>query len=78
MYRLRWLFGGICLWLALTVAAQDKQTQLEQLRTEMYRLYGTDSLDRFMDTTTKLREVATHVGEAEPSDDITLLCLRIT
>ena len=24
-----------------------------------------------------LREVATHVGDAEPSDDITLLCLKI-
>ena len=63
MYRLRWLWGGICLWLALTVAAQDKQTQLEQLRTEMYRLYGTDSLDRFMDTTTKLRKVAQKAGD---------------
>jgi serine phosphatase RsbU (regulator of sigma subunit) len=24
-----------------------------------------------------LREVATHVGDAEPSDDITLLCLKV-
>ena len=63
MNRLRLLFGGFCLLLAMTVAAQDQQAQLEQLRKEMYRLYGTDSLDRFMDTTTRLKKAAQQAGD---------------
>lgn len=49
--------------LTLTVAAQDLRTQVEHLRSEMYRLYSTDSLQRFMDTTTRLKEVAQTVGD---------------
>ena len=63
MFKLRWLCGGFCLWLALTAAAQDKQTQVEQLRTEMYRLYGTDSLEKFIDTTHKLKKAALAAGD---------------
>ena len=44
MCRLRWLCGGILMLLTLTVSAQDLRTQVEQLRTDMYRLFGTDSL----------------------------------
>ena len=63
MFRLRWLCGGILMLLTLTVAAQDLRTQVEHLRSEMYRLYSTDSLQRFMDTTTRLKEVAQTVGD---------------
>lgn len=49
--------------LTQTVAAQDLRTQVEQLRTDMYRLYGTDSLQRFMDTTNKLKKVAQTAGD---------------
>jgi serine phosphatase RsbU (regulator of sigma subunit) len=49
--------------LTLTVAAQDLRTQVEQLRTDMYRLYGTDSLQRFMDTTNKLKKAAQAAGD---------------
>ena len=55
--------GGILMLLTLTVAAQDLRTQVEHLRSEMYRLYSTDSLQRFMDTTTRLKEVAQTVGD---------------
>ena len=63
MFRLRWMCGGILMLLTLTVAAQDLRTQVEHLRSEMYRLYSTDSLQRFMDTTTRLKEVAQTVGD---------------
>ena len=63
MCRLRWLCGGILMLLTLTVSAQDLRTQVEHLRSEMYRLYSTDSLQRFMDTTTRLKEVAQTVGD---------------
>ena len=63
MFRLRWLCGGILMLLTLKVAAHDLRTQVEQLRTDMYRLYGTDSLQRFMDTTNKLKKVAQAAGD---------------
>ena len=63
MFRLRWMCGGILMLLTLTVAAQDLRTQVEHLRSEMYRLFSTDSLQRFMDTTTRLKEVAQTVGD---------------
>ena len=63
MFRLRWMCGGILMLLTLTVAAQDLRAQVEHLRSEMYRLYSTDSLQRFMDTTTRLKEVAQTVGD---------------
>ena len=56
----------LCIMLMLLsamAAAQDKRTTLEHLRSEMYRLYSTDSLQRFMDTTTRLKEVAQTVGD---------------
>ena len=51
--------------LSVMAAAQDKRTTLEHLRSEMYRLYSTDSLQRFMDTTTRLKEVAQTVGDEQ-------------
>ena len=63
MFRLRWLCGGILMLLTLTVAAQDLRTQMEQLRTDMYRLFGTDSLQRFMDTSDRLKEMAQKTGD---------------
>ena len=51
--------------LSIMAAAQDKRTTLEHLRSEMYRLYSTDSLQRFMDTTTRLKEVAQTVGDEQ-------------
>ena len=55
--------GGILMLLSMVAVAQDKHTQLEHLRSDMYRLYSTDSLQRFMDTTAKLKEVALAVGD---------------
>ena len=63
MCRLRWLCGGILMLLTLTVSAQDLRTQVEQLRTDMYRLFGTDSLQRFMDTSDRLKEMAQKTGD---------------
>ena len=54
---------GILMLLTLTVAAQDLRTQEEQLRTDMYRLFGTDSLQRFMDTSDRLKEMAQKTGD---------------
>ena len=55
--------GGVLMLLSMVAVAQDKHTQLERLRADMYRLYSTDSLQRFMDVTTKLKEVALAVGD---------------
>lgn len=63
MCRLRWLCGGILMLLTLTVSAQDLRTQVEQLRTDMYRLFGTDSLQRFMETSDRLKEMAQKTGD---------------
>ena len=63
MFRQRLLCGCIVMLLSVAVAAQDQQVQLENLRSEMYRLYGTDSLQRFMDTTNKLKKVAQAAGD---------------
>ena len=52
--------------LPLTAGAQKGDAaELERLRSEMYRLYATDSLDRFMATTDRLKEVARRVGNEE-------------
>ena len=63
MCRQRWLCGGILMLLTLTVSAQDLRTQVEQLRTDMYRLFGTDSLQRFMETSDRLKEMAQKTGD---------------
>lgn len=63
MHRLRWFCVSLLMLLSVMVVAQDKHLQLEQLRSDMYRLYSTDSLQRFMDTTTELKEVALAVGD---------------
>ena len=57
MYKLRCFWGGVLMLLSMVAVAQDKHTQLEHLRSEMYRLYSVDSLQRFMDVTTKLKDV---------------------
>ena len=59
---------SLILWvmLPLTAGAQKGDAaELERLRSEMYRLYTTDSLDRFIATTDKLKEVARRVGNEE-------------
>ena len=63
MHRLRWFCVSLLMLLSVMVVAQDKHLQLEQLRSDMYRLYSVDSLQRFMDTTSKLKEVALAVGD---------------
>ena len=55
--------GGILMLLSMVAVAQDKHTQLEHLRSDMYRLFGTDSLQRFMETTTQLKSLALTVGD---------------
>lgn len=55
--------GGILMLLSMVAVAQDKHTQVEHLRSDMYRLFGTDSLQRFMETTTQLKSLALTVGD---------------
>lgn len=52
------------LMMPLTTVAQQKATpELERLRADMYRLYSTDSLERFMDVTVRLKEAALKAGD---------------
>lgn len=48
--KIEWLLLIVCMMLLLPVmAGGDSQEEMEYTRKEMYRLYSTDSLERFME-----------------------------
>lgn len=54
MNRLRLAISILWLLSALTVTAEDIYEQIEAARKDMYRLYGTDSVSQFLETTDRL------------------------
>ena len=51
------------LLLSLSVAAQQEKKDIEELRATMYRLYNTDSIEKFMATTDRLMELTRKTGD---------------
>ena len=51
------------LLLSLSVAAQQEKKDIEELRATMYRLYNTDSIEKFMATTDRMMELTRKTGD---------------
>ena len=63
MNRLRLAIIIVGLLSALAVAAEDIHEQIEAARKDMYRLYGTDSVSQFLETTDRLKALTKESGD---------------
>ena len=53
------------LLLSLSATAQQKNRDIEELRTTMYRLYNTDSIEKFMAATDRLKALSRQAGDEQ-------------
>ncbi len=63
MRLLRLVISLFILLLPLSVTAQGRDAQIGHFRSEMYRLYSTDSLEKFMAVTDRLKELTRQSDE---------------